>query len=175
MQSKRKSNSVVTHQVDDNGITFNVIGAGSVRLDFDKVSEPNQKRAMIHGMIQRISDRAAIGRDPETGKSATPAEKLAAMTTLVDHYHSGTSEWSMVTRGEGAPRGLLFRALCIAYPNRDPEEIRTWLAGKSKAEQAALRKSPKLADIIAGLQPTEGNAEEMLEELEAEGNVGDAE
>lgn len=171
MQSKRKSNSVVTHDVAqaDAGnveITFRVLGAGAVTLQMVRMSEVNVNRAAVHGMIQRISDRAAIGRDPETGASATPQEKLAAMQALVDHYHTGTSEWSMVAKGEGAQRGLLFQALCIAYPNRKPEEIREWLGKRSKAEQAKLRQSEKIAVIIAELQPDTGEADEMLSELE---------
>lgn len=168
MQSKPKSNSVVTHEQTENGITFHVLGAGSVAFDPTKAHQHNRIRAEAHGWIQRISDRAAIGRDPETGKSATPAEKLAAMKALVDHYHTGTSEWSMVAKGKGAVRDLLFQALCIAYPNRKPEEIREWLSKKSRTAQNQLRTSEKIASIIATLQPDTGEADEMLKELEAE-------
>lgn len=168
-----KSNSVITHEVVAGTLTgtalihFHVKGADSIALDMTKLNADVVKRAAIHGMIQRISDAAAISRDPETGKSATPQEKYDAMAQLIAHYESGTSEWSRTRSGDGAPKGVLFRALCIVYPKRQPEEIREWLKGKSKAEKATMRQSKKVRDAIATF--TDGAAgDAMLEELDSE-------
>lgn len=161
-----KSNSVITHSVAGNVLTFNVIGFGELKFDTDKVSNECANHAALHGFTQRISDAAAISRDPETGKSATPQEKYDAMAQLIAHYESGTSEWSRV-RSDGAPKGVLFRALCIVYPNRSLEEIREWLKGKSKADKAEMRQSQKVRDAIATF--TDGAAgDAMLEELDSE-------
>lgn len=149
MQTKQKSNSVITHRVDGPVIVFSVIGVGEIELNTENLHTDVAARAAIHGMIQRISDAAAIPRDPETGKSATPQEKYDAMAALVAHYESGTAEWSRVGQGTGEPRGQLFRALCVVYPNRAQSEIREWLNGKSKAEQATMRATQKVRDAVA--------------------------
>lgn len=170
MQSKPKSNSVITHTPGPDSITFNVVGAGSVKLDMSKLHEDILMRASYHGMIQRISDAAAIGRDPETGKSASPADKLAAMTALVEHYHTGTSEWSRVGTGGGPKGGFLFEALVRMYPAKSADDIRTWLDGQSKSAQAALRNAPKVAAIINDIRAermigTDIDADALLSEL----------
>ena len=106
MQSKPKSNSVVTHQVAaDLTITFNVRGAGEFTFDPLACSQAVRERAMIHGFIQRIADGAALGRDPETGLPATPQAKMARMQRLADHYASGTVDWNVkVAAGERQTR-----------------------------------------------------------------------
>jgi hypothetical protein len=58
---------------------------------------------MIHGMIQRVSDSAAIPCDKLTGKSATPQMKFDAMKPIVDHYMSGSEDWA-IKRSEGGKR-----------------------------------------------------------------------
>lgn len=167
MQTKQKSNSVITHEVLGDVITFHVIGAGDVTLNMQALDPALARRAAIHGMIQRLSDAAAIPRNPETGQPASPEEKRAAIAALADHYASGTTEWNRKRAGgEGAVSGgLLRRALEEIYPGKD---IPAFLKGKTKAEQAALRASPKVAPVIARMQmeSTKGiDVEAMLERL----------
>jgi hypothetical protein len=167
MQTKQKSNSVVTHEVSGDIITFHVVGAGDVVLNMAAVDPVIAKRAAFHGMIQRLSDAAAIPRNPETGQPASPEEKRAAIAALADHYASGTMEWNRKrASGEGAVSGgLLRRALEEMYPGKD---IPAFLKGKTKAEQAALRASAKVAPIIARMQSeaVKGiDVEAMLEDL----------
>lgn len=132
------------------------------------MSKANMQRAAIHGMIQRISDAAAISRNPETGKPATAQEKFDRMAQLVTHYESGTSEWSRVGQGGGNRGGYLFRALCILYPTRDQTELRAWLDGKSKSEQSALRNSPKVRAIIdTFVEDSDIDTDAMLDELDS--------
>lgn len=149
MQTKPKSNSVITHSLkpDTREIVFHVAGAGDVSLDLAKCAQPILDRFTVHGAIQRISDRAAIGRDPETGKSATPADKLDAMQELVEHYMTGTSEWSLT--GTGGPRGgMLFRALCRIYKEKSADDIQAWLGTKNANEKKALRKTEAVSKVI---------------------------
>ncbi len=114
--SKVKSNSVITTEIDEAAgtITYTVLGAGSITLHMDKVHPDNQRYAAFHGFKQRVPDAAALSRNPDTGKPASPAEKLAEMQELVDHYESGTPEWSRRREGGGATSSLLFRVL-VAY------------------------------------------------------------
>lgn len=165
MQSKPKSNSVLTHELVGGKLVFNVLGAGSVIFDPMICIPEVQDQFLYHGAIQRISDRAAIGRDPETGHSATPAEKLEAICELINHYHAGGA-WSMV-QSAGPKGGVLFRALCVMYPQRDAHELSEWLKGKSKKEQAALRASDAVRAVIATFETpkTSVDVESLLGEI----------
>jgi hypothetical protein len=165
LEAHIKSNSVITHEIVDNELVFTVVGAGKLTFQPQAVSETNRHRAELHGWIQRISDAAAISRDPETGKPATALEKYEAMKALVDHYETGTSEWSRVRVGGGEVKGQLFKALCVIYPAKTPDDIRAWLDGKSKDEKKALRQSKKVRDAIASF--TDGSeGDDILAELE---------
>lgn len=139
------------------GIQFTVKDAGSFTLEFNRVSPEVMAHAAYHGMVQRISDAAAISRDPTNGAAATPREKAEAMVKLVDHYHSGTAEWSRV-REAGPKGGFLFEALCRMYADKTPEAIRTWLDGLDDKQQAALREDDAVAPVIATIK-AERNAD----------------
>lgn len=167
-----KSNQVVQFVESNGELIFTVNGVqGVIRIDVNDLSPEILRIAAIHGLKQKISDRAAIGRDPETGASATPEEKFAAMRETAERLADG-GPWNAVGGGEGTTkRGVLFTALCELFPAKTAEEIREWLAGKSKAEQAKLRKSEKVAAKIAEIQARSGDADagdDMLDELGAE-------
>lgn len=151
MQTKPKSNSIMTTVLsqDGNTITFKVAGAGECILDLTKLSEANRIRAIQHGMTQRISDGAALSRNPETGKPATPADKLAAMKVLVDHYNSGTSEWSRARAASGPTytNGLLGECLKRLYPEKSEERIAAYLKGLKPSERTQLLASDKIRPI----------------------------
>ena len=91
---KKRSNAVVTVGQEGAVLVFKVHGAGETRLDLKALSAGVKERAMLHGLVQRVSDRAAISRNPENGQAATPQDKLARMQALVDWYNTGTGEWS---------------------------------------------------------------------------------
>lgn len=101
-ETKMKSNSVITHEVDEaqGRITWRVVGEEPLTLDLAGLAEAVRQRAMIHGLVQRVSDRAAISRDPETGRPATPGDKRARMAALVEHLARG-GDWEM-GRAKGA-------------------------------------------------------------------------
>lgn len=168
---KAKSNSVITHSVspDNDEIAFDVLGVGVIRMDITAIHGEIMKKAAIHGMIQRISDAAAISRDPRTGEAATRQDKYDAMQRLVNHYESGTSEWSRrPVAGEGKSGGLLFKALCImSAETKTADDIREWMSAKTKAQLTALRNSPKVAAIISELRPAsiEVDADALMDEL----------
>jgi len=178
MQTKPKANSIITHEVRGGAIMFTVKGAGNVLLDTGKLSQAVQSRAMLHGMIQRISDAAAIGRNPETGASATPEEKLANMAALVAHYESGTAEWSR-KRGTGEGRdtsGITLQAIARvkgitedaarasveAYAAKSgietKEAYRTLAKAKAVAEAILVIKAERLAGTEATLDADEALA-----------------
>lgn len=111
MQTKPKSNSVITHALMEGGIIrFSVRDAGFLDFDPAKAHEANRAQAERHGWIQRISDAAAMSRNTATGLPATPQEKMAAMEELVEHYMSGAAEWKR-TGGAKESGGLILRAI----------------------------------------------------------------
>lgn len=171
MNTKAKSNSVISSVIGDNKIFFEVLGVGQLVLDFAKMNSAIIERAAMHGMVQRISDAAAIPRDLETGESATAQDKFDAMQRLVSHYESGTAEWSRRPQpGEGKSGGLLFKALCVmSAETKTPAEIKEWMTGKTKAQLTALRNQPKIAEVINSLRPVsmEVDTDALLDELNA--------
>lgn len=115
---------------------------------------------VLHGLKQKLVDAAAISRDPETGREASPAIKWAAVVATWERLQAG--EW-FANRGEGGggAGGLLFRALCRMYPKQTAEQIREFLAGKTDKEQAALRGNPKVAAIIAQIKAEDAKADDI--------------
>jgi hypothetical protein len=124
--------------------------------------------AILHGLKQKLVDAAAISRDPTNGRAASVEIKRAAVMEVYDRLLAG--EWNKRREGGGANAGgLLFRALCEMYAGRkSAEDIKAFLEGKSDKEKAALRKNPKVAEIIDRLRASEGgeSSDELLNELE---------
>lgn len=155
MQSKPKSNSVITSKLDEAGVlVFTVRGAGpdgadaTLSLDPKSMHEKNRERAMIHGLVQKVSDRAALSRNTVNFKPATPAEKLAAMRVLVDHLASGSEEWSP-TRASAVPKGPTLDPILVAAvveaTGRLDSEVREMIA------KGAGKKSVTPAVYLAAL------------------------
>lgn len=157
MENKRKMTAVAVRLIEADGrITC-------MRLDFANgrqlvVAEdqvPNSVRAYAawHGLKQKLVDAAALSRDPETGRSATPDDKYTAVKAVYDRLMRG--EWNATSGGGGTGGGgggLLYRALVRLYPGRDAAAIREYLAGLDAKQQAALRGNPKIAAVIADIR-----------------------
>lgn len=129
-------------------------GREPVTINPAEFSEDVRAYAMLHGFKQKLVDAAAIPRDTETGRSATPAQKADAVMTVLNTLRVG--HWNK-PRGEGSGTasagGLLYRALCRMYAGKmDAEAVRAWLAGKDKEQQAALRGNARIAAIIAEIK-----------------------
>ena len=128
--------------------------------------------AIFHGLKQKLVDAAAISRNTETGRPATVEDKYQAVKTVYDRLLAG--QWNAVREGGGATGGLLLQALCRMYAGRKtPDELKAFLADKSDAEKTALRKNPRVAQIIDDIRAETGKAanidtDELLGELEGE-------
>lgn len=194
MQSKPKVNSIITHALSEDKcvITFTVKDAEGPgrpgRFTFDvTAAHPNmQHMAAVHGFIQRISDGAAMSRDKETGKPATPAEKLARMQAIANHYAGGATTWGMnrVAGGEGRGQGpsIVVRAFAalqglsvadaLARVREQAEKQRV----TTKAYLKKLATAKAIIDKVAELRAAEASADgdELLANLLGEAG-GDAE
>ncbi len=176
MQTKAKSNSVITHHPQEDGtIIFKVKDAGEFTFDPMKASEVNRTRAMRHGFVQRISDGGAISRDTATGKPADPSAKFAAMRRLADHYMEGSVDWSPA-RSEGATSGGLdcLTLLAVAEATgKTVEEVRAMVAAGAekkrltpKAYLTALGGASVVKPILERLRAAKAPAIDADGELE---------
>lgn len=179
MQSKQKSNSVVTHthDADAQTITFTIRGEEPLVLDLQRISDEVAERAFIHGMVQRISDAAAISRDTVTGQPATPADKRARMAALIDHYMSGTVEWKLATTTSRGPNeGLTISAMGDVFhklAEECREMVRALAAIRGITEREALsvfagsvEVAQRIAEIRAARAAEAGiSADDILAEI----------
>lgn len=176
---KPKSNSVVTVQQDGDLIHWDVLGAGRVTLDTRKISAANMQYAAFHGLKQRGSDGAAISRDPETGKPATPADKQAAIQEIVTHLESGTDEWRMVGVGGGG-KSITIEAVArvkgVTYDEAekyvDDYATRNY-EGDRKECLAFLREGKRVMEAMAAIRAERApkpkvDADKALDDLKAE-------
>ena len=151
------------------GIRFQCINGQAVQILSSDLTPEVLEPALWHGIKQKCIDAAAISRNPDTGRSATPDDKWAALLEVALRLKTGGPWNKNREAGSGGSGGLLFRALCRMYPNKTPETLREFLAGKSPAEQAALRKNPKVAAIIEEIRLADADetvdTDEMLVEL----------
>jgi hypothetical protein len=174
---------IAVSRVGHDELVFTFADGQDLRIDAGKLTNDIRHEAIMHGLKQKIGDAAAIGRNPETGRSATLSDKRAAMRAVVERLQAGA--WN-AERGEGgAPAGgLLFAALVRMYAGKkSDEDIRTFLAGKDDKQKAALRKNPRVAEIIEQIKAEraasgddgEEPGAELLDELDgldADGEEG---
>lgn len=176
--AKIREGSVLAVVVDEtsNSIVFNVRGAApdggskSITLNLSQVHPDNIAYAALHGFKQRCGDAAALSRNAETGKPASPADKFDAVARLVEHYNSGSNEWNL--RGAAGERtggelGLLARAIA-ELRGKDVIAVRDWLKTKTDAERKALAISPAIKPLMDAYRAEAAatiDADEMLAEL----------
>ena len=170
-----RENAAITVTVGEyqESMTLAFANGETIRVNRADLSEEILRHAVMHGLKQKLVDAAAISRNPDTGRSATVADKFAAVREVYERLLAG--KWNK-GRGEGSGAGaggLLFRALCRLYSRKTPEQIRTFLAGRGRDEQAALRKNPRVSAIIEEIKaemeksaPTDGDGEDQLAELD---------
>lgn len=107
---------------------------------------------MAHGWKQKVADGAAIPRDTETGRSATTAEKIAAMRAIAARLASGL--WNAAGGGGGgqsSAKALLIRAMA-EFSGKTIEQAREYIESRTKTQQAALAVNPRIKPIIDRLQ-----------------------
>lgn len=130
-----------------------VAGVGEIRVPIDVLNQDIIEQAIYHGLKQKIVDAAALSRNPETGKSATPEEKFAAMQAVAERLMgmSGPAEWNARAESDGTPEGLLARAL-MKVTGQDADTVSKFLKALDKKAQAALRADPDIAPVIAEMK-----------------------
>lgn len=153
-----KRTPAITAAIDGMVLTFTGDNGRMLTVDARTLSTSILDAAIMHGLKQKVGDAAAISRNPETGRSASTDDKFDAMVEVVkrlelDHWNKPRES------GDGAGAGgLLFKALCIVKTDKTAEEVRAYLASRSKEEQAALRKVPVIAAAIDAIRAESAKA-----------------
>lgn len=140
-------------------VRFDIIGLAPIVLNVSALSPDIMAYAAVHGLKQKIGDAAAMKRNPDTGASATLADKRAAMQAVVDRLLAG--QWN-AERGDGSGgASLLAQALVRLQPEKTLADVRAWLETKTDAQVKALRLNPKVAPVIAQIQAERAGADDV--------------
>ena len=168
MNTTTKKQVAISATIAGSSLVLEFANAKVLTLGVDNLSSEICDYAMMHGLKQKLVDAAAISCNPETGRPATIDDKYQAVKEVYDRLLAGV--WNKIREGGMATGGLLFAALCRMYEGRKtPEQLREYLAGKTDAEKAALRKNPKISAIIDQIRIERGGedtSEDMLAELD---------
>jgi hypothetical protein len=134
------------------GLTLAFDNGREITIRAKDISDSVLEQALLHGLKQKLVDAAAISRNTETGRAASTQDKFDAVKEVYDRLLAG--QWNKGREGGngGGAGGLLYRALVIMYPGKTPEQLRAYLDGLDDKQQAALRKNPKVAPIIAEIR-----------------------
>ena len=167
-----KRNATITAAINGNTLTLTFANGETLTMRADALNSDVQQYAMMHGLKQKLVDAAAISRNPETGRAATVEDKYQAVEAVYNRLLAGA--WNATREGGGATGGLLLQALVRMYAGRKtPDEPKAFLADKTDAEKTALRKNPRVAQIIEDIRAETGKAanidtDELLGELDGE-------
>lgn len=154
-------------------LTLTFSNGKEIVVDANQLSEANRNMAMLHGLKQKLVDAAAISRNLETGASATVDEKYESVKKIADRLTLPEGKWNEGrAAGEASStagvNNILLRAL-MKMTGRDEQYCRDFLGAKSKEERAALRKNPRVVQIMAELQAATVvngiNTDNLLDEL----------
>lgn len=164
-----KNTPAVSCEIDipRESMTLTFSSGATLCLRLGQLNADIATQAMWHGLKQKLVDAAAIGRDPDTGRSATIDDKYDAVREVYDRLLSG--EWNKTREGGAATGGVMLRALMMVYPTKTKDQLTEYLKGKSAAEKAALKLVPKIAaaiDTIMATKVGDVDTDALLDELD---------
>ena len=170
MNDQTKRNATITATINEATLVLSFANGEALTMRGDVLANDVQQYAMMHGLKQKLVDAAAISRNPETGRAATVEDKFQAVKAVYDRLLAGA--WNATREGGGNAGGLLMQALIRMYAGRKTvEDIKAFLAEKTDAEKTALRKNPRVAQIIEDIRAETGktasiDSDGLLGELE---------
>ena len=160
-----RKNALVTVAMNDGTLTFTV-GNDNFNLVPADLSDELRDRALVHGLVQKISDAAAIAKSELSGDPAIDAAtKFNAMKSVAERLMSG--DWSKRNGDGSAPvAGVIYRAFeewvvaMAAKAKKDApsaEAIRAKYDSLDRSGQLALRNVPAIAKIIERIKSERGS------------------
>lgn len=177
----RKNALITVSRAETGALLFTVGSAGSFTVDPATLADEINSRARDHGLIQKVSDAAAIAKSELTGDAdKDAATKLEAMKSVAERLANG--EWSKRSGdGSGPVAGIIYRAfeewaLAMAAKGKKTaptaEKLRSVYDAKSRAEQLALRNVLAIAKIIERMKSERGTKGEMVDTAGLLGELG---
>jgi hypothetical protein len=159
----------ITADITGTILTLTFSHGEALEIDAAKLTPEIQMQAMLHGLKQKTVDAAAIARDLDTGRSATIADKFAAVKEVADRITGEQPSWNKVREaGATSSNSLLVRAI-MELTGKPRATVENDLEARSKEERAALRKNARVATIIVRLQSEKADSsidtDSLLEEL----------
>lgn len=179
-----RKNALIAVSSNETGteLTFTVgNGAGSFTLDLTALADDIRDHALRHGLVQKISDAAAIAK-PElpTDPNEAALVKFAAMQSVAERLMAG--DWSKRSGdGAGPVAGLIYRAFeqwvadMAKKAKKDApssEAIRAVYDAKTRAEQLALRNVPAIGAIIERMKSERGTTASAVDTSSLLGELG---
>jgi len=122
---------------DNSGVEFQFDGLAPVIVKLADMAEVNRQRMACAGSSQRIGDNAAISKSAENGFRVTEAMRREAVMELVDHYRSGSEEWSPRAKARGPSYNPHIQAIA-EKKGCSYDEAMVWFNAKLEAELAAM-------------------------------------
>ena len=146
---------------------------GEVAKVFKQDLQPLAHAYMWHGAKQKFIDAAAISRNPVSGRSATVADKRAAVMEVIDRCVAHR-QWNKAREGGGGSGTLLLAALERLYAGKKTRaDLIAYLDGLSVDQKRQLERNPRVAPIIEAIRTerrlASGKAddgEDLLSQLE---------
>lgn len=170
-----RKNAIVSvetcYENDAMGATFYVEGLAPLILDVAALNTDVTRRALIHGLVQKVSDAAALGKD------ATPADKHAAMQSVIERLNAGDWNKRSGDGSDSAPAGIIFRAFYqfamdraakAKKPVPAEEAVRALYDSKTRSEQLAIRNIPEVKAIMETMRTAKASSvdvDSLLAEL----------
>jgi hypothetical protein len=155
-------------------LTLTFINGKEIVVDANSLNDDIRNMAILHGLKQKLVDAAAISRNLDTGMSASVDDKYNAVKKIADRLTSPDGKWnegrsaSSEDKPTAGVNNILVRAL-MKMKEADESYIRGWLGEKTKEQRAALRRNPRVVQIMAELQAATVvngvNTDELLNEL----------
>lgn len=171
-QTGKKSTIVADLFLPKMTLTLSFSNGNEIIIDANALSPEIRDMALLHGLKQKLVDGAALPHNLETGRAATVDDKYNAVKKIADRLLSSDGKWNegraAGTVEKGNVGNILIRAV-MKMTGRDESYTRQWLESKTKEQRAALKKNPKIVQIIAELSAatvSNGvNTDELLSEL----------
>lgn len=140
-------------------VTVTFSNGKDLAIDCATLTPEIQRMAMLHGIKQKLVDAGAIARNTDTGLSASIDDKHAAVAEVHARLTGENPTWNK-ERGNGGEKpakqkDLLVLAL-MRMKGASRDIIEQFLATKTKADIAALKKNPRVLAAMAELQAENG-------------------
>lgn len=162
-------------QWSDDAVEIHFANGEQIVVNVDRLSPEMQRRAMFHGIEQKLRDAGALSIQEVNGRMVRPsvAMKFDAVAAVAERLIAG--EWNL-PRGSGEPTGgQLYQAVCAAFPGRfpSPQDFSDWITQKAEKEgvkESAMRAKiaalHKVSDALAEIRRAKfGDGEDLLDEL----------